>query len=245
MSPSSKRAFAAACAAWWSLLAAAAPEAPPAAPLDEARAAAESAEWGRALDAYTEHLRGLTTREYRDKKTYVWLLDELEKAAPEGAEVDREPLAEAAEARLSKSGKEADPVTDWRLHHLLAEIAARDGNADEARSHRLEAIKAYPSIVYAEPDKHSRLQHLYNEVARAQAEKDPEAAEKYLLDSFLEDSRFVYVYLPPWRDVYEDEPEKFEAFRLRVLEAYDAKAEKSPDLADALVHYRRALADNG
>lgn len=211
--------------------------------MEMAKALVGGGDWSGALNAYADYLGKLTTRDYRDKKTFRWILEEYERQAPQG-KPDYETLKAVARAKLPKSSREkADPILTWRLHLLLADIARREGKDAEYRQALERAIAAYPDVAYGEPAKQSLLQHLYNEMAFQRAREGIPAAEGYLLDAFLEDPRFDFVYLPPWRKMYEEAgtPELYEAFARRVVETYEKKAERYPAKADVLNHYRWAL----
>lgn len=212
-------------------------------PLEVAKALVGGGDWSGAINAYADHLSKLTTRDYRDKKTFQWILDAYEKQAPESGP-DYEAFKDILKAKLPKSTRDkADPVLTWRVHDLLARIAKRQDKAEDARKALEKAIETYPDVPYGEPAAQSRLQHLYNEVALMRAEDDLAGAEAYLLGAFLKDPRFDFVYLPPWRALYESAgtPEQYQAWVTRVIEAYDKKIKEVPAKADMLHHYRWLL----
>jgi tetratricopeptide (TPR) repeat protein len=213
--------------------------------LETAKQKVAEGQWDEAIDAYAEHLGKLTTRDFRDKKTFNWILDAYEKAAPEG-KPDYQPFWKIVERKLPRDRSKADPVVTWRLHMVLAEIALRVKDSSEAAKQLELAIDRYPDVAYSEPDTQSRLQHLYNTAAFLKAEKKVEDGEDYLVKSLREDPRFVYPYLRPWREFYAEAgtPERFAGLLERILEAYDAKIkEADSDRADTLAHYRRLIAE--
>ncbi|MDX9971468.1 MAG: hypothetical protein RBU21_00620 [FCB group bacterium] len=215
-----------------------APEAAKPKPLDTAKASVDNADWSAAIDAYTAHLRGLTTRDYRDKKTFSWILEAFEKQA-QGNPPDYEAFQQIVKGKLPRNREKGDPLLVWRLHALLAEIAARQGNDPEVLKATEVAIDWYPNTTYGDPATQSRLQHLYNDAALLRAKSDPAGGETYLLDEFLRDERFDFVYLKPWQDFYNDNPEAYQDFARRVLETYDQKIKRYPAKTDLLTHYRK------
>jgi hypothetical protein len=224
------------CAAWGQQ---AAPETPK--PLDTAQACVEKGDWSGAIDAYAAYLRGLTTRDYRDKKTFAWILEAFEKQAPDG-KPDYEAFKQVIRGKLPKyRGEKGDSIQVWRLHLLLADIARRQNNPDEAAKETGIAIDWYPETAYGDPATQSRLQHLYNEAALARAQADPAAGETYLLDKLLRDQRFDFAYLPPWRAFYETkgDPAAYPAFVRKVIDTYDQKIKRYPAKSDMLTHYRK------
>jgi len=199
---------------------------------------------GAAIDAYTEHLRKLTTWDFRDKKTYDWILEAFEKTTPEG-KPDYQAFRQSVRAKLPRPKAKADPISTWRLHLLLSRVAGKQGNEPEARQELQLAITTYPDVAYPEQETQSRLQHLYNEAALARAKEDPVAGEEILVQGFLKDPRFLYVYLPPWKEFYAsiNTPEKYDALIQRIIAACDQKAQRFPAHSDALTHYRRLYAE--
>ena len=207
-------------------------------PLDAAKACVANADWAGAIDAYANYLRGLTTRDFRDKKTFSWILEEFEKKA-QGSAPDYEAFKQVVKAKLPKTREKSDSLLAWRLHALLAEIARRQGNADEDAKETGLAIDWYPDTACGEPATQSRIQHLYNDVALARAKADPVAGEGYLLDKLLRDPRFDFAYLPPWQAFYEGKPDAYQALVRKVIDTYDQKAKRNPAKADMLAHYRK------
>ncbi len=210
--------------------------------LDMARTLVAAGDWSSALEAYGDHLRHLTSRDFRDKKTFEWILDAFEKSLEKP--IDYEPLKAVVKSKLPSGRSKPDPVMTWRLHHMLARMAQREGNTKEYETRLQLAMDAYPEMHYSMPEKESLLQHLYNELALSKAQTDVDAAEKSLLDSFAKDQRFDYVYLAPWKSLHDNAgtPERYAALRERVIEAYGKKAENLPAKADMYTYYRRQLA---
>lgn len=200
------------------------------APLKEAQRLASEEVWSGAIDAYTDHLSKLSTRNYRDKKTYEWILLEYVESNPN----QLEPLKSLVEGKLTAIGEEADAIRSWRLHQLLSRIAEKEGGAEEQKRQLMMAIKSYPKVRYAEPSKHSKLQHLYNEVALQMAESNLENAEEWFLDNFSKDERFDFVYLPVWKSFYDerDQPERYEVLITKAIVAIDGKSNASPERSD-------------
>lgn len=216
-----------------------APESSQPKPLDVAKACVDNADWSGAIDAYASFLRGLTTRDYRDKKTFSWILEAFEKQA-QGNPPDYEPFVQVIKSKLPKTrGEKGDSLLVWRLHALLAEIARRQGNAEEEAREIGIAIDWYPNTTYGDPATQSRLQHLQNDAALLRAKNDPAKGESYLLDEFLRDERFDFVYLKPWQEFYKDKPEAYQDLARRVVETYAQKIKRYPAKTDLLTHYQK------
>lgn len=210
--------------------------------LEMARTLVAAGDWSSAIEAYADHLKYLTSRDFRDKKTFEWILEAFEKAG--GPPTDYEPLKAVVKSKLPSGRSKPDPIMTWRLHYLLARIAQREGNVKESETRLQLAIDAYPDYLYSMPEKESFLQHLYNELALSKAKVDVDAAEKFFLDRFVKDPRFDYLHLPPWKSFYDSAgtSERFSTLCGRAVEAYGKKAEAFPAKADMYTYYQRRLA---
>src|SRR5688572_30246023 len=185
--------------------------------LEKAQQLAAESKWAEAIDTYGKSLASMNAAAYRDKKDFDWILEEYEKTA--GG--DYTAMKKVATDLLAKN--KGQELFEWRLNRLLAQIALKQGDAD-AQAKALDAtIASYNAKVEGEPSKHSSLQHLYNERAMLMAEKDPKAAEDYILKSFKADPRFVYFFGHPWEQFYQEknQPQAYTQLLQRARRIYD------------------------
>jgi hypothetical protein len=151
-------------------------------------------------------------------------------------------LKSAATELLPKH--KADLIYEWRLHRLLAQIAAKQGDKEAQMKALDAAIAAYPPEKSGEPSKLSSLQHLYNERALLTADKDVAAAEEYILKAFKADKRFVYFFGQPWEQWYQqhDQAARYQPLLKKVQKIYGEKAASDPEHRGLLQRYAKQLA---
>lgn len=214
MTPSTRRGQAAAAAA-----------APAAAAKDDAR---EPAQVVDELENLWATIRPQVQRSqpYCDKKTFVSAFEQwCERAAP-----DREALTEfqwLARAWGERHADEAGFV--WRHQQLLAHVAARRGDLDDALAAQQRALDAYPDTDYAAPAKLSSFHHLANQRAEWLHEvRDFDAAVDWLAGLLAEDARMRFFFVGAWGELPRAERERLLG---EVRAAYEARAERFPEHA--------------
>jgi tetratricopeptide (TPR) repeat protein len=207
--------------------------------IEQAQSLASAGDWSAAIDTYSEYLRGLSAEQYRDKKDFAWILDEYERVRRPRGEAGYREFSEIIQRKLEDRAP-GDPDR-WRLYRALAGIDEKLRDPRSQREHLQQAIDEYPPDIEGNPAQHSSIQHLYNSVAMLVAATSIEEAEKYLLDSYEQDPRFVCVFLPPWQQLYKERNEAARYDRLieQVLGAYERKADREPSLRVLLEEYTR------
>lgn len=206
--------------------------------------AAQSRDWAGALDSFGVYIEKLTLRHGRDRMLLGWILDEYVRTLPVTRNApDLEPFASIVDEKIEESAER--PLMLWRLYVLKADIArlSRDLAAHDAALKA--AIDAYPEVAYPDPASQSYLHTLYNEAAFSIAAHDLPKAEATILQQFQDDRRFVYFDIEPWRTFHRrtGNPHRTADLARKVLDAYQAKIDAFPDLADTLTWYRLQLVE--
>ena len=115
----------------------------------------------------------------------------------------------------------------WRIYHLMSLIARDRKNPQYATQALHYALLTYPRTRYADPAKNSKFQHLVNETAMLIWDTDGvDAAEKFVIDTWKKDRRFLYFFDLPWRERYAKE--KLDSNRLTALSSQ--LGEKAPPI---------------
>lgn len=133
----------------------------------------------------------------------------------------------------------------WRWLELEARIAADQGDRRQALALLEQALAAYPPAAYADPTRHSRFQHLANDLGLLVWDDDGfEAAVRAFADLLAKDERCHYFHDEPWERRLAREPkaaEKRKALRDAIRAAYERRAERFPAHAERARAYARAL----
>jgi hypothetical protein len=106
---------------------------------------------------------------------------------------------------------EADPDRDWRVAHLLAVMARDAGAPEDAIARMRQALDLYPHTAYPDPAKHSKFQHLANDLAGLLWDRDGfDAAADWILHAYQADPRFAHFHDWWWQNEIErrGEPEE-------------------------------------
>ena len=206
--------------------------------LGQAEQPATKSKWAKSIEDYGKELAGMSPQQYRDKKDFEWILEEYEKEAGQNYDA----LKNTVNDLLPRY--KANHIYEWRLHRLLAQIAAKQGDKDAQAKALDAAIAAYPPEKSAEPSKLSSLQHLYNERALLTAEKDVAAAEEYVLKAFKVDKRFVYFFGHTWEQWSQqhDQAARYQPLLKKVQKIYGEKAASDPEHRGLLQRYAKQLA---
>lgn len=205
---------------------------------------ARAANWASALDSCSVYYEKLTVRHGRDRKLFTWIVEEfLRDAQRRGRPPDFDALKATVDAKVAESAER--PLILWRLHVLKADIARSQKDLDAYELAMAEAIKVYPEITYPDPPTQDYLHTLYNELALLAARDDLPKAEETILKQFVEDRRFVYFDIERWRAFHRGAAvaQRTADFAKRVINAYTAKIEATPDLADVLTWYKLQLVE--
>lgn len=120
----------------------------------------------------------------------------------------------------------AEPEYDWRVAHLLATAHADLGDHKEARAFLEAALTRYPPPAYSDPARHSKYQHLINQLAFVVWEHEGiDAAETLALERAKSDPKLQYFFLLPWEQRYEQLGQKarYERFRNGLAEVCTAR----------------------
>ncbi len=167
--------------------------------------AAKSGDIVRACEAEMRRvkLRAANGNPYKDKIDFTDLYRNLPRI-PLGKEHTKrsEDLAAYLEDKTAQGG---DPDYVWRIFHLMSMMARDDGSTD-VKGPLANAIRAYPMITYTDPSKHSKFQHLVNEMAMWNWDHvGVDAAENYVSRLWKKDRRFAYFFDAPWEARYAAE----------------------------------------
>ncbi len=167
--------------------------------------AAKSGDIVRACEAEMRRvkLRAANGNPYKDKIDFTDLYRNMPRI-PLGNEHTKrsEDLAAYLEDKTTQGG---DPDYVWRIFHLMSLMARDDGSTD-VKGPLANAIRAYPMITYTDPSKHSKFQHLVNEMAMWNWDHvGVDAAENYVSRLWKKDRRFAYFFDAPWEARYAAE----------------------------------------
>jgi hypothetical protein len=206
--------------------------------LAQAEQPAAKSKWAKSIEDYGKQLSAMSPQQYRDKKDFEWIVEDYEKEAGQNYDA----LKGVAQELLPRH--KGDFIFEWRLHRLLAQIAAKQGDKDAQAKALDAAIAAYPSEKSGEPSKLSSLQHLYSERALLMAEKDVAAAEEYVTKAFKADKRFVYFFGHTWEQWYQqhDQAARYQPLLKKVQKIYGEKAASDPEHRGLLQRYAKQLA---
>jgi hypothetical protein len=197
---------------------------------DECKAAIADGDLIRACDAEMRRveIRGEQGNPWKDKIDLVQIVIAM-RQANDGTLPDAKNKLEAAEAYLS--GHEGDVDYVWRAHQLAAAIAEDTGDQKRSMDELTKAMETYPRTKYAVPSKHSKFQHLVNEMAmKIWDTEGVEAAEAYVVKMWQEDRRFVYFFDQPWIMRLNEE-----SLPLARLDALRKKLGEKPPLKEVAV----------
>ena len=118
----------------------------------------------------------------------------------------------------------------WRVHFLLADMAAARKDAKAEQAALLTAMGTFPEKDQSEPMKTSQFQHMANRYAWSLMEtKSFRKASSWLAGELAKDRRFRCVYLQAW----EDRVDKKQMKQLTdaVAKAYKKRKKRFKDLA--------------
>ena len=177
----------------------------------------------RACDAEMQRVkaRDASGNVWKDKIDLVKIYEEISER-PEGLSVD-EVEEILIELESYQAAHAADPDYSWRVWHLCS--AFTRGQDDRSIACMEKAILAYPRVKYAIPSKHSKFQHLVNEMAMLLWDREgAESAENYVLEMWETDRRFVHFHDNPWQQRYES----VVGGRERLARLHARMGEKSP-----------------
>ncbi|MDD8043333.1 MAG: hypothetical protein PHF14_00915 [Verrucomicrobiota bacterium] len=214
--------------------------------LQQADTSARKGNVTAAIDSYDQYLKMLTVRDGRDnvQNNYRWILQaEITRARNEGGRADYGKLMEELTPLATQADEAKDPIRQWRLHLLMADIALQQDNEERALAEMDAAIAAYPDLFYPDPARQSSIQFLLNYAALTRAQKDMPAAIEWFLETFTKNPVCVYVELEPWENFFKQQgnPERFVGFYERVVHAFQKKLD-DPALApkhDSLRYFMR------
>lgn len=158
------------------------------------------------------HLREQEGHVYKDKISLDTLWERFRGAHQPDAPTIRNGM-EQVEAWHAAA--EVDPNRDWRVAHLLA-VMARDADApEEAIAQMRQALELYPHKAYPDPAKHSKFQHLANDLAGLLWDRDGfEAAADWILHTYQADPRFTHFFESWWRNEIERRGEPEERYQV-------------------------------
>lgn len=142
---------------------------------------------------------------WKDKIDFGLVYSEWRDAQDEIKQSDLQSMIESLNEYASEHQDDED--YGWRIFHLLSRIA-QDMDGEDVSSESTpsfnylwEATLHYPHTRYSEPSKHSKFQHLVNEMAMRIWDRDGiDAAEAYLVGLWESDSRLQYFYDGPWQE---------------------------------------------
>ncbi len=116
----------------------------------------------------------------------------------------------------------------WRVHDVLAQMAAYRGDLTSAATRFDEAIDAHPVQETQDPSKHSGFQHLVNRAGLVRVRADGAAkARAWATGLLAKDPRFHVFYPSPWATRLE--PKEFEKLMDDVIKAYERRKKAFPD----------------
>ncbi|MFP6617541.1 MAG: M56 family metallopeptidase, partial [Candidatus Hydrogenedentota bacterium] len=140
---------------------------------------------------------------YKDKSDLTRAYTELKQRIPNPKEDDLQKMLTDLEDY--SEAHENDEVYVWRIFHLMSLIAldTKDdiviGDDPPSVVYLWEAMLHYPNARYSAPSKHSKFQHLVNEMAMIIWDtKGLDAAEKYVVEAWKTDRRFMHFHDWPW-----------------------------------------------
>jgi len=164
-------------------------------------------------------LRDAQENPWKDKIDLASVGEGIMKAGGNSANAAK-PLHDLLEDYEAAHRDDADYV--WRVRQLTSVIAEKAGDQKRSRKELARAIAAYPRVHYAIPSKHSKFQHLVNEMAMKIWDKEGvEAAEDYVVETWANDRRLAYFFDSPWRQRLEAESlpmDRIDALRERMGE---------------------------
>lgn len=188
-------------------------------------------------------LRAEQGHAYKDKVDLAGVWEDFRQHnQPEADEIRR--LMEAVEQWGATSDE--NPEYPWRVAHVLAAMARDAGDAPGAIAWMDKALQAYPEVLYREPSKHSKFQHLVNDRAAFRWEQEgPDKAFPEAYDLFMNDPRFEYFFLSWWENqareqVTEDDIEELKRY---ILAGYAERLERFPGRASVTLKYLQRLAE--
>jgi hypothetical protein len=161
----------------------------------------------QAVDTHMQMIEKRFTRgdAYRDKSdlTSVYGNWKQENLTPSEAELKQmiRDLSTYAEAHADNE------IYGWRIWHLKS-LISRDTKDEPSLGDGIrpsfnylwEVTAHYPHTKYPISSKHSKFQHLVNELAMMVWDKDGlDAAEEYLVETWKSERRFVNFFDSPWR----------------------------------------------
>jgi len=179
--------------------------------------AAKSGDLIRACEAEMRRvkLRGEQGNAYKDK------IDLTAAYALMPPTQDRDELQKRIGQLTNFASAHADDIDyAWRIWHLRSVIWAEIGHPDQQKTALQQAIMFYPRIKYSDPSKHSKFQHLVNELAMLLWNHPGiDSAEKLVVEMWKHDRRFAYFYELPWATRYTKEfnnTDRLDALRERM-----------------------------
>ncbi len=137
---------------------------------------------------------------YKDKKTLDTIyIQSVKKGVYTPKELTN--LQDRLSGYLRQHKDDQDYV--WRILHLQAKVAKdipfEGVGMTPWETLQEKALEHYPTKRYSMPSKHSKFQHLVNEMAMMIWDREGfDAAEKWILEKWETGPRFVYFYPHPW-----------------------------------------------
>ena len=197
----------------------------------------------RALDMEMQRVlqRRETGHAYKDKISLDTVWEDYVKQNKPGP-IEIQELVKEVEAWGGEHRDDSE--YSWRVSHLLSSIAENLGSYDAAKRWMNQAVESYPETRYTEPSKHSKFQHLVNDLAGLiWVQEGPEAAARRAIELFQGDERFEYFYLAWWENQCEQHEleESYARFQKQVLEAYRKRLKEFPDRAEITRRYLNRL----
>lgn len=181
--------------------------------------AAASGDLIRACEAEMRRvkIRGEQGHAYKDKIDFVlFYMQTVPAATAPELQIRIDALTGYAAAHTN------DPDYTWRIWQLCSYISGEMKNPQLQIEYLQKAIAAYPRVKYADPMRHSKFQHLVNEMAMLTwNQRGMEVAEEYLVTTWKNDRRFAYFYDAPWMERYSSEGQpatRLDAVKARLAE---------------------------
>ena len=168
---------------------------------------------------------------WANKWTLADALEDWRRATSPSSPADYEAQEKVVRAWLAEKqeGDKAEGLP-WRVHFLLADMAAARKDAKAEQAALLTAMGTFPEKDQSEPMKTSQFQHMANRYAWSLMEtKSFRKASSWLAGELAKDRRFRCVYLQAW----EDRVDKKQMKQLTdaVAKAYKKRKKRFKDLA--------------
>lgn len=178
---------------------------------------------------------------WAEKWTFAAQLKEWMRGAKPTAPAEIEAQEQVVRAWLAEQqeGEDAQGLP-WRVHFLLADMAAERKDVKAERAALETALGLFPEKDLRQPAKVSQFQHIANRLAWVRMQGTSFAkAKAWFTGTLAKDRRFRYAYLGAW-DGHIDAKQRKDLVNA-VRKAYAKRAKRFRDLADEIERFQAEL----